>query len=139
MTDLNSFFVYSLSFIYKEDRHVALTARSAVNATWRGAPLTLRGGAHATKSRRCQNINLLYKISNVKNAKILSNIWNIFENVEINSKYPKFYFIICISCIIHIFFVLLHFGFVVILVFLYFYIYIYYTCRSLTRVGLLLA
>ena len=28
---------YFLSFIYNEDRHVAITARSAVNATLRGA------------------------------------------------------------------------------------------------------
>ena len=43
------FCIFDLSFtvfehflsIYKEDRHVALTARSAVNATWRGDGITV--------------------------------------------------------------------------------------------------
>ena len=36
LIDFRSFVFYHL-FLYKEDRHVALTARSAVNATWRGS------------------------------------------------------------------------------------------------------
>ena len=45
---LDLFIFYDFLLIYKEDRHVALTAQSAVNVTWRGLEPLLRTSVMAS-------------------------------------------------------------------------------------------
>ena len=85
-----------------------------------------------------QNPNTIFKITiyctkQITNAKTHSKCWTIFEKIK---KIPNFYFVICTNYIIHILYFWIfckfcNFGIFVLLNTLY------YTCRSLTRVGLL--